>query len=237
MRKELRLLGKRLAKLSVVLSLIFSAMAMGFNLWGSWALPDLAESLAEVAMERGQRREAAGNLEEARDFYALALAGKFHGEANRNHCEKRLGVVLYKLGDFSGALPCLERAQAGPLRSLNGFVPLVEVLLALERWDEAKEEIARWRLESQGDPATLAKVYRALGEIALHEGDLDGAQGHFQDAIALDAIHPARADLARLYAARGDIAKAREMMVAYLADAPLDEDTAPDWAMLETWMR
>lgn len=188
-------------------------------------------------MERGQRREAAGNLEEARDFYALALAGKFHGEANRNHCEKRLGVALYKLGDFSGALPCLERAQAGPHRSLNGFDPLVDVLMALERWGDAEREAERWCLESEGDPSNLANACQALGRIALHEGNLNSAQGHFQDAIALDAMHPARADLARVYAARGDIAKARELMVAYLADAPLDENTAADWAMLETWMR
>ena len=237
MRKELRLLGKRLAKLSVVLSLIFSAMAMGFNLWGSWALPGLTESLAEVAMERGQRREAAGNLEEARDFYEQALSGAFHGEANRNHCEKRLGVVLYKLGDFAGALPYLERAQTGPHRSLNGFGPLVDVLMALERWGDAEQEAERWWTESEGDPANLANACQALGRIALHEGDPDGAQGHFQEAIGLDTMHPARADLARVPAARGDIAKARKMMVAYLAAAPPDEHTAENWALLELWMR
>ncbi len=236
MSAERRALCKRLFTASVVLSLVLTAMALVLTGWGSRVLPGLSESLAEVAMEQGERREAAGNLKEARAFYEQALAGRFHGEANRNHCEKRLGVVLYRLGEHEAALEHLARAQASHLRSLNGFGPLVEVLMALGRWDEAKREAERWLVESGDEPGNRGSVHEALGLIALQEGDLENAERHFQEALSTNPAHAARAGLARVYAARGDRAKARDTMAGYLASAPPDKDTAANWALLESWM-
>jgi tetratricopeptide (TPR) repeat protein len=236
MRKELRALYKRLMILSVMLSLLFTALAAGFSQWSARALPGLSATLAEVAMQQGQRREAGGELEEARRFYEQALAGKFHDEANRNRCETRLGVVLRALGDKEAALEHLTRAQAGPHQSLDGFGPLVDVLMALERWEEAKGEAERWHQASEGDPENCANALRALGRIALHGGALDIAEGHLLGALDLDGMHAARADLAQVYAARGDVAQAREAMIAFLASAPPDDDTAAHWALLESWM-
>lgn len=236
MRKELRTLCKRLMILSVILSLLFTALAAGLSQWSARVLPGLSATLAEVAMQQGQRREAGGDLEEARRFYAQALAGKFHGEANRNQCEIRLGVVLHALGDNAAALEHLTRAQAGPHQSLDGFGPLVDVLVAMERWDEAKGVAERWHELSQGEPENCASARRALGCIALHAGSLDVAEGHLLAALDLDGMHAARADLAQVYAARGDITKAREMMITFLASAPPDDHTAAYWALLESWM-
>jgi tetratricopeptide (TPR) repeat protein len=236
MKKDLKVLCKGLMRSTAALAIAFVVAAACFAWWGSVALAPMTASLSEVAMEQGARREAAGEQEEARRFYEQALAGKFHGEANQNHCEKRLGVVLLELGDLETALTHLERAQASPLRSLNGYGPLVEVLMKLERWKEARGAAERWLDESKNDPANRADAHQALGRIATHEGDLDRAGGHLNEALAIDSKHPALGDLARLYAARGDIEKTRDTMIAYLASAPLDDDTAANWAALETWM-
>lgn len=237
MSAERRALCKRLFTVSVVLSLVLTAMALVLTGWGSRVPPGLSESLAEVAMEQGERREAAGNLTEARVSYEQALAGQFHGEANRNHCAKRLGVVLLRLGDHQAALEHLARAQASSLRSVNGFGPLVEVLMALERWEEAKGEAERWLVESEDEPNNRSSAHHVLGLIALQGGDLDGAERHFQEALSTNSAHAARAGLAKVYAARGDMAKARDTMAGYLASAPPDKDTAANWALLESWMQ
>lgn len=236
MSAERRALCKHLFIVSIVLSLLLSAMALLLAGWASRVLPALSESLAEVAMEQGERREAAGNLAEARVFYEQALAGQFHGEANRNHCEKRLGVVLLRLGEHEAALDYLARAQTSPLRSVNGFGPLVETLMALGRWEEAKREAERWLVESGDEPINRSRAYHVLGLIALREGDLDNAERHFQEALSTNSAPAAHAGLARVYAARGDRAKARDRMAEYLASAPPDEDTAASWALLESWM-
>ena len=237
MKRDLKVLCKRLMRCTAVLAIAFVVAAACFAWWGSVALPPMTASLSEIAMEQGTRREAAGDLEEARRFYEQALAGKFHGEANQNHCAKRLGVVLLELGEFESALSHLERAQASPYRSLNGFDPLVNVLVMLERWDAAREVANRWLEESESDAKNRADACQALGRIAFREGDVDGAERHLNETVALDANHSARGDLARLYAARGDIGRSRETMVAYLATAPPDDDTAANWAALETWTR
>lgn len=236
MSAERRALCKRLFAASVVLSLILTAMALVLIGWGSRVLPGLSDSLAEVAMEQGERREAAGNLTEARAFYEQALAGRFHGEANRNHCQKRLGIVLFRLGDKEAALEHLSRAQASSLRSVNGFGPLVEVLMTLERWDEAGREAERWLVESGDEPINRSSACYVLGLIALRSGDLDSADGHFNEALSTNSAHAARAGLAKVYAARGDTAKAHDTMIAYLASAPPNQDTAANWSLLESWM-
>ena len=236
MSAERRALCKRLFTVSIGVSLVLSAMALLLTGWGSLVLPGLSKSLAEVAMEQGERWEAAGNLREARDYYEQALAGRFHGEANRNHCEKRLGVVLLRLGEHRAALQHLARAQASPLRSVNGFGPLVEVLMSLERWEEAKREAERWLEESGDESINRAGAHQALGMIALEGGELDDAERHFQEALWPNTPNAARAGLARVHAARGDRAKARDTMAEYLANAPPDKDTAANWALLESWM-
>jgi uncharacterized protein HemY len=116
---------------------------------------------------------------------------------------------------------------------LNGFAPLVAVLIKLERRDAARAAAIRWLEEAQSDAENRANAHQALGRIALREGDLDSAEKHLNEAIALDATHPARGDLARVHAARGDGTKAREVMIGFLATAPLDEDTPAHWADLE----
>lgn len=236
MKKEIKSLCRRLLAGSMILSAVLIVAAGGFTWWSASTLPALSRTLAEVAMEQGARCEAAGDLEAAREHYERALSGNFHGPENRNHCEKRMGVVLNRMGRYEEALVYLERAQRDEHRSINGFDPLVETLIALGRWDDAGAAAAQWRDESEHIPENLAKASQALGRIALHQGDLATAEGHLEKANELDPNLSARGDLARVYAAQGKQAKARDTMAAYLATAAPDDDTVANWALLESWM-
>lgn len=236
MNAELKSLSRRLLASSVALSLVLLAASACFTRWGKTALPALAQSLSEISLEQGLRSEAAGDLDGALAHFERALAGHFHGETNRNHCEKRLGVVLYRLGRYDEALVHLDAAQKSPLRSLNGFGPQVDTLMALERWDDARTTAERWSSESEHDAANRANALCALGQIALHQSDLADAEQRFQSALALQPDHAARGYLAQVYAVQGDVARARATLVTYLASAPWNEITAAQWKLLESWM-
>lgn len=167
--------GRVAVKITVLLVLVggFTAGAAWYGGWSARNLPAMAEGLGEVWMERAARSEDAGALEDARAYYERALASDFHGPQNRSHCEKRLGIVLYRLGNYEAALPCLQRAQASPYRSLNGYRPLVDTLVALERWEEVRAAIAIWKSEDQDGGETWLP---ALARLHAHDGDLNQAR-------------------------------------------------------------
>jgi len=213
-----------------------AAFALGTRWYVHWSpahLPALADDLGEVWMERGARCEAAGALDEARADYEYALAGRFHGPQNRNHCEKRLGVVLLKLGRYDEARSFLQQAQASPHRSINGYGPLIDALVALERWDEAEAAAKTWLAAWSETGHTGDSPHLALVRIALARGDIPGAR-QWLDASGL-APHEHGAARARLLALEGDLAAACEALSAHLRVAPPGPDTAQDWALLETW--
>ena len=219
-----------LGLLALLIAGIVAAGAAWHVRWSAAHLPALAADLGEVWMDRAARCEAAGAPEEAHDHYARALATHFHGEQNRNHCQKRIGVVLYQLGRYEDALAHLQEAQASPYRSLNGYGPLVDTLIALGRWEEAEAAALDWLADAAVVAGAGELPQRALGRIALARGDLAGARRCFEEAGV-----QAGADWARLYALEGDWERARDAMAAYLRDAPPGEETAGDWVLLEQW--
>lgn len=224
-----------LAALAVLLSGAFFAGTAWYARWSADRLPAMAEELGEVWMARAAHAEAAGALETALSYYERALAGRFHGPENRNHCEKRAGVVLLKLDRPAAAVPHLERAQGGPHRSLNGYRPWAEALRSLDRRADARKVVDAWLAAAEGHAASQADAHQMRGRLALDAGALDRAETAFQEALALDEEHPCLADLAQLYAAQGDRARARETLAGYLATAPPGDDTAAHWERLAAW--
>lgn len=224
----------RLATALGVVALVIAGLVAGGAAWHvRWSaahLPALADDLGEVWMDRAARCEAAGDLEMALAHYEKALGGHFHGEQNRNHCQKRLGAVLYELGRYEEALTPLQEAQASPHRSLNGFAVLVDTLIALERWNEAEAVVLDWQAAAFGDTGAVELPQQALGRVALARGELAEARRWFEEAGI-----QAGADWARLQALEGNVDEARETMAAYLREAPPGEDTAENWALLEQW--
>lgn len=226
-----------LAACAILLAGGFYAGAGWYARWSAVHLPALAGQLGEVWMVRAGKCEAAGAMEEALTHYQNALAGGFHGPQNRNHCEKRCGMVLAGLGRYEEALPHLQRAQAEHYRTLNGYQPLVNTLMALERWEEAREMLKVWLEAAKGDMAGLADARQAEGRVAIHDGDLVAAEACFEEALERVPDHPCRADLAKVHAMRGDLVKARAAMGAYLETARPNGATAGYWDLLEQWER
>ncbi|MBX3177963.1 MAG: hypothetical protein KF886_11415 [Candidatus Hydrogenedentes bacterium] len=221
--------------MALVLTGLFVPGSLWYLRWSDAQLPGMAEGLGEIAQERAARDEAAGALEAALAHYQRALAGRFHGPQNRNHCEKRAGVVLMRLGRYAEALPHLQRAQTGPHRSLNGYGPLAETLLALDRDAEARAVAERWRDEAGTDPRARADAAAMLGRIAYRAGDYNAAREAYREADAIDPGHASQAEWARMLAEQGDLGAARAVLAAYLAVAESGDRSAEDWDLLVSW--
>ncbi len=221
---------------TIALCGVFLAATYAFLQWSPEHLPAMADDLGEVWMERAARCEGAGALDEARAHYMRALDGHFHGPQNRTHCEKRLGVVLYKLERYEEALPHLMAAQNAPDRSLNGFAPLVDTLMALERWDDAKDAARDWHEMANAEDADPALwPFWALARIAMEKGETDGARHWLNATEAWAPTHPEQPRVAQAYADLGDLEIARERLSAYLRAAPPDAKTHEYWALLARW--
>ena len=226
-----------LAAASIVLAGFVAVGAAWYAGWSARHLPAMAEGLGEVWMDRAGRAEAAGDLETALDYYERALAGRFHGAQNRNHCQKHLGVVLYRLGRYEEALPHLEEAQAGVHRSINGYKPLIDTYMALQHWEEAEAAALTW-LEAWPEDALLGDLpHLALAQIAMTKGDLTEARAWLDNTVVTIVRRGAarKAILARLLALEGDFAAACKEMEMHLQSAPPNDESVRDWSLLETW--
>lgn len=228
-------LCRTLAVATVLLTCVFVAGTRWYVGWSAIQRPALTSQLGTVWLACGEQREAAGALEEALSFYESALAGRFHGPQDRNHAEKRCGVVLYRLGRYDEALVQLKRAQESPYRTLNGYRPWADTLIALDRWEEAAAVVEAWAAAAVDDDQALAEARQYAGRLAMHAGDFDAAIVAFQVALTLVPDHRCRADLARLHADMGDKATARATLAAFLATAPPDAATPGHWDLLAEW--
>jgi tetratricopeptide (TPR) repeat protein len=230
-----RRLSILLAMASVLLTSAFYAGAVWYTGWSRVHLPAMSARLGEVEMAQAARAEAAGAWETALAYYERALAGHFHGPQNRNHCEKHAGVVLLALDRPADALPYLQRAQEGPYRSLNGYRPLTEAFMKLDRWEEAAAVVSIWEIEAVQADEGLADVENARGLIAVHAGDWTTAATYFEQALQHDPNHPCAVELAQVRAEQGDLVEARDLLVAYLTTAPPSATIDAHWGMLRPW--
>ncbi len=221
--------------LATLFTVALVATSAFYNEKSSTFLPGLADQLSEVAMKQGIQREAAGDLEGALHFYQRALDGNFQGVQNRIHVEKRCGVVLSKLERYEVAIPHLMRAQDSPLRSLNGYKPLVESLLAVGRTSEAKSVAQTWFEATANNDSSRADAHQALGRLSLLSDDALDTQENFMAAIALRPDHEAKLDLARLHYAQGDTAKSMECLTNYLSATAPGEENSEVWELLKVW--
>jgi tetratricopeptide (TPR) repeat protein len=226
-----------LAALAAALTFLFVVFGILVDHYYAPSLPGHAAQLGEVAMKEGARSEVAGDLPGALAHYQRALAGKFQGLQNRSHVEKRCGVVLWKLGDAESAVPYLRRAQESPKRSLNGFRPLVESLIATGELEEAGTVAQTWRDAAESHIASLADAQRAQGQLAIRSGKSDEARKHFLAAVGLDPSHVAQVDLARLTFDEGHAEQAMALATTYLSSAPPGNESLDTWKRLAEWAK
>lgn len=180
-----------------------AAVLAGFVLiFGRFAGPlvnSLDEELGEVLMERGIRFEGSGEVENAKETYLEALERPFHGEHNRADTLKRLGTLYWREGREDAALPYLRDASEFDPPPRSAFEPLVDSLIALNRFDEAEKTLLRWLNLVEGNAVEVAKAKFYEGRLAVLRGDRKSAEVAFLEGVTLVPGGRNAAELGTLY--------------------------------------
>lgn len=138
-----------------------------------------------------------------------------------------LGDASLELGDYERAFAAFDTMT----RLRPDAASYARVAYAHELQGRLDEAIAAMRLaiEATGaqDPESLAWHHAQLGHLYLETGDVDAAAHEYARADFVFAGHPyARAGLARIALARGDLGAALQAYRALLAEAPSPEIAA-----------
>jgi tetratricopeptide (TPR) repeat protein len=129
-------------------------------------------------------------------------------------------LILERRGKLEEALLALDEVDRLEGDAVRATLQAVELLVDLNRIEEAKDRLAGLS-ESQ---AQDAGVLQAQAHLALIEGDVDGAERLFTDAIVLDPQDPAlREDLCRVLISSKRFAQA-EFLLRWLSEHPLTEN-------------
>ncbi len=208
------------------------------ELWtGNW---EAAEALAlrhlELATEReleSQRRQALYNLalvhvhqgrvENARDEIdeALAAAASDGDPWTTASVLPLLGLLELQLGQPAQATGHLLEASAlrerlGQASPRRHDQDLVESLLAIGDPDRAREVLAGMedRAARFGRHSACATAARARALVAATTGDLDGAAGALEEALAEHELAPILVDRARTLLVQGQVRRRRRQRTA-----------------------
>jgi tetratricopeptide (TPR) repeat protein len=152
--------------------------------------------------------------------YATAI--KYYREALRLdertvNAHIGLGIGLARTGDPDLGLQHLRTAREMQPDSPNPYHSEANVLIGLDRYDEAIKVIGEGLSAVPGDAALLAD----MGLARLRTGEPDSAAHYLE--LALDAdpnLLAARGNLAIAYERAGDLARAREQYRKYVQTAP-----------------
>jgi Flp pilus assembly protein TadD len=165
-----------------------------------------------ILLEMGQSNEALAALDRGR-----ALDPAEPGYAYYR------GIAQERVGQLDDALASYCEAAAIDTADAQYLVAAAEVLIELERLDEARQLLEK----QEGDFESNAGFRQALGHIATLEGDDDLAVHLFREAMLLSPGDPVlREDLCHAQIADGRFAAA-EMTLRHLADEE-DYDQRPD---------
>ncbi|HTS82868.1 MAG TPA: tetratricopeptide repeat protein [Myxococcaceae bacterium] len=142
-------------------------------------------------LELGNRAFDAGALAAAQDAYQHA--GRIGSPRVRSYATYKLAWCDFNLGDFEGAREKLARVVDG---SAGGTKPLLELrteaLVDLTRvyvrLDRAEDGLAYFQRNTQG--AERRKLVGRLAKALAEAGDLPGALGVYQAALAAEPLAP-----------------------------------------------
>jgi Flp pilus assembly protein TadD len=187
-----------LALLGTALLLIF---AVGFARTGERLLSRLEVSVGEILMNDGIRFELAGEIENAKAAYLLALESRFEGSQNRAATLRNLGVLLWLEQDYENALTYLRQAVEIPEAPVSTYTPLCDVLFHFDLGDEILELLPSWRaaaIEAENSEA-LSDSYYYEGRVLLQRGDDAAAQAAFLKGVEHFAGSRNASELAYIY--------------------------------------
>lgn len=162
----------------------------------------LASDSGQMALGYALARD--GRFDEAREVYANLRADHM-GKPLEHIFVHQLGMVERLAGDHRAALRLFEEERAliaglpederAFKRAVNGYELGVNRLV-LDELGEAREALANALTEAQeaDDPMTLGCVHRALGDLAVREGNRDRARAEYEQArLAFEEAEDGRA--------------------------------------------
>lgn len=181
--------------------------------------------VAYILLNLGLSQHRAGEPSAARDNLNRALAiartglGANHAVVARAHTG--LGKLAREEGDHTGARQHLQRAigiwqtsEPSPIEGAAAFIELARVAIDQKRWAAAEapllHALALHEATYGAEDARLLAVLVRLGELALHRGELERAQGLLLRAEACAGRGQAPAEgLAELHSLLAQVARAR----------------------------
>jgi tetratricopeptide (TPR) repeat protein len=156
-----------------------------------------------ILLERGQSNGALAALERGRELDPTDPSYSYY-----------CGIAQERVGRLDDALASYRAAAAIDTADAQYLLAAAEVLIELERLDEARRLLE----EQEGDLESNAGLRQALGHIATLEGDDDLAVHFFTEAALLSPEDPVlREDLSHAQIAVGNFAAA-ELTLRRLSD-------------------
>jgi len=198
------------------------AFVLVYTRLGAPFLDRLEANLGEELMRTGMRMEEVGALEEAREYYERALAGRFEGPQNRILTLKRLGALLWQDRQYEMCLPYLQEVANSAHAPTGIHELLFDALFNLRRFEEAQQVLRQWAaaLDARQDTAVArADLKFQEGRLALAQGDTQTAEARFLEGVAASPGGRNASELARLYYAQGRFDDALEYIDQYLRGA------------------
>jgi predicted TPR repeat methyltransferase len=153
----------------------------------------------EEALAYAVRHHQAGELDEARAIYEAVL----ERQPERVDVLNWLGILRHQRGDIAGAVAMMQRVVELQPQADGAWNNLGNVLLRLERMDEAREAFKR-SLELAPSPqawSNVARIFRKQGDMARSEDacrqalELDPEHGPATHNLALALICDGRVDV------------------------------------------
>jgi len=161
---------------SLLAAIVFAAATLAFARWGGPSIDAMAESIAEIHMEQGNRFSDAGDYARAVDAYQKALAAKFAHAENKAKTLQHLGYALRAVGRRGEAAETLREALAEPGCSVSTWQWLTATLAESGQYPAALEAAVSWEREAAraglSEFAALAQRERRRIEKLSHPAKL-----------------------------------------------------------------
>ena len=151
---------------------------------------------ADLWLELGNTWMERACLSEATDAYERAIAI----DASISEAHANLAMAYREQGRFEEAIAACQRCVALDPGDAEGLVDLGLLLQEQERFDQALEAFRR-ASALQPSPGLLAR----MGDLLVRREDLEGAVGHYRQALALvpSAAEPADAEMVEIFSRLG----------------------------------
>lgn len=156
--------GRITAAGAIIVTLVFVAAALVYARWGGPLIDAMAESIAEIQMEQGNRFSDAGDHARAIESYQRALAATFTRPENRAATLHRMGYALRAEGRRAEAVDAFRQALDTPGCTVSTWQWLTVALSELGDYAAAQEAAAAWERHATeaglADFAALARKER-----------------------------------------------------------------------------